>query len=479
MPNWHRSELDHSDEIWEGVPMSPSIAMIDDDPDFLYLMEKKLQDIGYHQLVTYTQPLKLVADLEKEARYDLALIDMNMPHMDGLTLMGHVKTISPDTECIMVTAVNEARVAVECIHRGAYDYLLKPVPRETLEICLKRALERKRLLDILHLEKTDALPQLAQPEAFIDIVTASRKVLRVLREAELHAASEVPILISGESGTGKELLAQAIHRVSRRSKQPFTPINMAALSGSLFEAEFFGHTKGAFTGAESSRVGYLEHTHQGTLFMDEISDLPLELQGKLLRVLQDGEFTRLGSSNSRKVDIRLIAATNADLEEMIARKKFRKDLYYRIRGGWLHLPPLRDRDDDIPLLAQHFLNRFCPQTKRPRITPEALAMLTAYSYPGNIRELAAMIQSAVNLAQCGPLTVNCLPPQVRKMSGRANSSTDCIHMAELSDIVPLHVMEKQHILNAYRATGENKSQTARLLGIGLNTLRRKLKSFKI
>ena len=459
--------------------MSAHLAIIDDDPDFLFLIEQKLQDIGYHQLHIYDDPLKLVADLKNDVQYDLVLIDMNMPHMDGLSLMGHIKTISPDTECIMVTAVNEARVAVACIHKGAYDYLLKPVPRDTLEICLKRALERKRLLDILHLEKTDALPTLDQPEAFRDIITASRKVLRVLREAELHAASDVPILITGESGTGKELLARAIHRVSRRADQSFTPINMAALSGNLFEAEFFGHTKGAFTGAQSSRVGYLEHTHQGTLFLDEISDLPLELQGKLLRVLQDGEFTRLGSSRSKQVDIRLVAATNADLDEMIKRKKFRKDLYYRIRGGWLHLPPLRERDDDIALLANHFLNRFCPKTKQSQITTEALTLLATYAYPGNIRELAAIIQAAVNLAQCGPLTVNCLPVQVRKTAFRTSSVSNGLVRLGENGIVPLDVVEKQHILNAYQITGENKSQTARLLKIGLNTLRRKLKSYGI
>jgi two-component system response regulator AtoC len=457
--------------------MSAHIAVIDDDPDFLYLMEKKLQDIGYHQLQLYDDPLKLLVDLKNDIPLDLALIDMNMPHMDGLSLMEHAKTINPNMECIMVTAVNEARVAVACINKGAYDYLLKPVLDETLEICLKRALERKRLLDILHLEKTETLPALDQPEAFLDIITTSKKVLRVLREAELHAVSDVPILITGESGTGKELLARAIHRVSHRAEHFFTPINMAALSGSLFEAEFFGHTKGAFTGAERSRAGYLEHTHKGTLFLDEISDLPVELQGKLLRVLQDGEYTRLGSSRSKQVDIRLIAATNANLEEMIRRKKFRKDLYYRIRGGWLHLPPLRERDDDIPLLADHFLNKFCPKNKQSQLDSDALALLTTYSYPGNIRELAGIIQAAVNLAQCGRLTVACLPVQVRKTAARIPSPTNCVNPLGKNGIVPLEVIEKQYILNAYKITGENKSQTARLLKIGLNTLRRKLKIY--
>ncbi len=459
--------------------MNNSIAMVDDDPDFLHLMGKKLHDIGYQELSLYNDPLMLLNDLEQETQFDLILIDMNMPSMDGLAVMGRVKRLSPDTECIMVTAVNEARVAVNCIHKGAYDYLLKPVPRETLEICLKRALERKRLLDILHLEKTDSLPKLMHPEAFSEIITSSRRVLRVLREAELHAASNVPILITGESGTGKELLAKAIHLVSRRSTQSFTPINMAAISDSLFEAEFFGHTRGAFTGAADSRVGYLEHTHQGTLFMDEISDLPLALQGKLLRVLQDGEFTRLGESRHQRVDIRLIAATNADLDEMIKKRKFRKDLYYRIRGGWLHLPPLRERNGDIPLLARHFLKHFCTGKKEPLVTPEALNLLGAYPYPGNIRELAAIIQAAVNLAQCGPLTAKCLPPQIRNMVTQTAGTTDGLPSMDPKEILPLEAIEKRHIIHAYQATGENKSKTARILGIGLNTLRRKLRAYGV
>ena len=232
----------------------------------------------------------------------------------------------------MVTAVNNLRVAVRCLRKGAYDYLVKPISEEDLVFSPRRT-PKKRLLEILDIEKGRDLPVLSHPEAFQAILTRSPALLRLLKEAELHADSDVPILITGESGTGKELLARAVHAASPRARYPFMPVNMAAVSGGLFEAEFFGHTRGAFTGAEKERMGYLKHANHGTLFLDEIGNLPQEMQGKLLRVLQDGEYTPVGSSFSQKVDVRIVAATNEDLEELISGKRFRKDLYNRIRGG--------------------------------------------------------------------------------------------------------------------------------------------------
>jgi transcriptional regulator with PAS, ATPase and Fis domain len=299
---------------------------------------------------------------------------------------------------------------------------------------------------------------------------------RLLKEAELHAGSDVPILITGESGTGKELLARAIHAVSPRTRYPFMPVNMAAVSAGLFEAEFFGHTRGAFTGAEKERAGYLKFANHGTLFLDEIGNLPQEMQGKLLRVLQDGEYTQVGSSLSQKVDVRIVAATNENLEALISERMFRKDLYYRIRGGWLHLPPLRERPEDIPLLATRFLEEFCPPTLRCRIDEEALGLLQQYQYPGNIRELRSVIQSAVNLAQGGAITSGLLPAPFRenqKTRAAGPPADDSDASLSLAD------MEKTYILKAYRKLNQNKSQTARRLGIGLNTLRRKLKHYGV
>jgi two-component system response regulator AtoC len=451
--------------------MENRIIAVDDDRDFLEILGMHLVDFGYRDFRVEEDPLKAAALFHKGEAFDLALIDMHMPELDGMALLDLIKTNSPTTECIMVTAVNDARVAVECLRKGAYDYLVKPIPREELRIAIERALERKRLLDIVELSKKSRLPELKNPAVFQGIITRSASVQRILKEAELHAATTVPVLITGESGTGKELLAHAIHDASPRARFAFTPVNMASVNANLFDAEFFGHTRGAFTGAGQERIGYLEHTHRGTLFLDEIGILPLELQGKLLRVLQDGEFVKLGSNQRQKADVRFIAATNEDLDKLMARKLFRKDLYYRIRGGWLHLPPLRERPEDILLLANHFMRRFSETADDAAIEPDAAALLAAYSYPGNIRELQSIVRSALNLAQGRPIAARFLPPTLQQLKGQGSNGG--------RPALPLETVVKGHILSVYRQTGENKSRTARVLGIGLNTLRRKLSAYGI
>ena len=351
---------------------------------------------------------------------------------------------------------------------------MKPISKEDLVASLNRALERKRLFDILDLGKAQRVPRLQNADAFKPIVTRSATILRILKEAELHAASDVPVLITGETGTGKELLARAIHASSTRNEHAFTPINMDSMTDQLFNAEFFGHTRGAFTGAEKDRAGYLEHAHKGTLFLDEIGNLQPELQGKLLRVLQDGEYFKIGTSRPQKTDVRFIAATNQDLDRMLAKRQFRKDLYYRLKGGWLHLPPLRDRKDDIPLLVSRFLAEYCGD-RGANLEETTVSCLMNYDYPGNIRELKSIIQSAVNLAQRGLIAPKHLPVHIQKIKPKLKTGN-----ASASDaIIPLAEMEKKHVLNAYHRTGKNKSETARLLRIGLNTLRRKLDSYGV
>ena len=319
--------------------MQSRILVIDDELDFLDSIRRGLITSGYRNVELEADPIIAVQQLESGEIYDVALIDITMPGLSGIELLERFKELSPQTECIMVTAIDEARVAVECLRKGAYDYLVKPISKEDLLLSLSRALERKRLVDILDMGKKPESPKLTKPEAFANIVTQDNSMHKILKEAELHALSNVPILISGETGTGKELLARAVHRASTRSKRLYTPVNMDALDGNLFAAEFFGHVKGAFTGAQTDRAGYLEETHRGTLFLDEIGNLPFDLQGKLLRVLQDGEFIKIGASRPQRVDVRFIAATNADLEKLIAQKRFRKDLYYRLRGGRWSQPP--------------------------------------------------------------------------------------------------------------------------------------------
>jgi DNA-binding NtrC family response regulator len=455
--------------------MSNRIILVDDDRDFMELIAGKLRAIGYDDLNLVDSPLEAAEAFDRGEVFDLALVDMTMPEMDGMTMLRHIKNTSPATEVIMVTAINEARTAVECLKKGAYDYLVKPVAKDVLALTLPRALERKRLLDILDMEKRQAHPELNNPEPFRPIITRHRSMRRILKEAELHAASNVPILITGESGTGKELLARAIHGASARADKPFTPINMSSISPNLFEAEFFGHTKGAFTGADTARTGFLEHTNNGTLFLDEIGDLPLELQGKLLRVLQEGEFSKVGSNQRMRVDLRFIAATNEDLDRMMARKAFRKDLFYRIRGGWLHLPPLRARVDDIPLLIDAFLEKYHAYRRGPGIAPEALTQLMSYNWPGNVRELRSMIQSAVNLAQGRRIESRHLPEHIRNLT--QSSKPNAAIASGGQTILALEDVERRHILHAYNHLNHNKSQTAKALGIGLNTLRRKLASY--
>jgi DNA-binding NtrC family response regulator len=456
--------------------MNSNLVVVDDDRDYLEVLGKKLAEIGFNRVRLEDSSVKLAEDVEKGLSFDLALIDMTMPEMDGMDLLLKIKTLSPSTECIMVTAINEARIAVECLNKGAYDYLVKPVATEDLALSINRTLERKRLLDLLDLEKRDDLPTLEDETPFRPILTQSKKIMRILKEAELHASSLVPMLITGEGGTGKELLARAIHGASPRARYPFTLINTTSLTSSLFEAEFFGHTRDAFTGVDTKRVGYLEYTNGGTLFLDEIGDLSLPLQGKLLRVIQDSAFRRLGSNTRQKVDLRFIAATSENLDQMMAQKRFRKDLYYRIRSGWLHLPPLRERPEDIFLLIRKFMEKYYDVTHDRFIEESALNLLMRYPYPGNIRELKSILQSAVNRARGEPIQEAHLPSHI---PASLNACAKEELAASRSPIKPLAEVEKAHILNAYNQTGKNKSKTARLLGIGLNTLRRKLARYTI
>jgi two-component system response regulator AtoC len=453
--------------------MNSTILVVDDERDFLESVKRGLVISGYKNLRLLADPLEAARLVEGGETYDIALLDITMPGMNGMELLERIRSFSPGTECIMVTAINEVGIAVQCMQKGAHDYMVKPILQEDLVLRIKRALEKKRLMDVLQLKSSPYLPTLQNAGAFQDICTIS--IQKLMKEAELHAASDLPVLITGESGTGKELLAGAIHKASLRAKLPFVAINMASLSETLFEAEFFGHTKGAFTGAERERSGYLESAHKGTLFLDEIGSLPTSLQAKLLRFLQEGEFMKVGSSKPMKVDIRLIAATNQDLDRLMAKGLFRKDLFYRLRGAWLHLPPLRERREDIPVLIKRFIDELEPGQRPRAVEQEALSILTGYDYPGNIRELRSIIQAAANLAKGGSISFATLPQYLREMKGGSKQSPEPSIISDRS----LAELEKSYILAAYESTGQNKAQTAKQLRIGLSTLRRKLESYGI
>ncbi|MCP4691737.1 MAG: sigma-54-dependent Fis family transcriptional regulator [Desulfobacterales bacterium] len=454
--------------------MEKRIIAVDDEPDFLESVKRGLITSGLRNIRTEGNSEKAASAFRRGERFDVALLDVTMPGLDGLELLEVIKNCSPDTECIMVTALDEARTAVDAMKKGAYDYLVKPVDKDDLILAIKRALERKKLFHIMDIGKGGRLPELSREEAFRPIVTTSPSVLKILKEAELHAADDAPVLITGESGTGKELLAAAVHLASPRADAVFTPVNMAAMTGSLFDAEFFGHTRGAFTGAGADRAGYLARTNKGTLFLDEIGSLPLELQGKLLRTLQGGEYIKLGTDAPRKIDVRFIAATNEDLEKRVAGGRFRKDLYYRLKGGWLHLPPLRERKEDIPLLVNHFLNEFMGEDRNAGVRERAMTMLLNYHYPGNIRELRSIIKSAVNLSEGGVISGRVLPDYIQKQKNVQRPPG--ISSAPEAP-APLAQMEKAYILKVYGQMKKNKSRTARVLNIALNTLRKKLKTY--
>ncbi len=456
--------------------MQSRIFLIDDEQDFLESLERGLLISGFRNIRMESDPRKAAALLQQGEVVDVAIIDITMPGMSGIELLDLIRSCSPATECIMVTAADEASLAVSCIKKGAFDYRIKPLNLEELLIVIFKALERKNLLEIQRIGKQKKTPNLVFPEAFAPIITQSEKMYQIMKEAELHAASKVPVLITGETGTGKELLARAIHRASSRASRTFTPINMSSMNATLFESEFYGHTKGAFTGAVQDRKGYLETTSGGTLFLDEIGSLPLEMQGKLLRVLQEGEYFKLGVSRPMGVDVRFVAATNSELDKLQDQGLFRKDLFYRLCGAWLDLPPLREREGDLVLLVDQFLREYGGGHSRD-IEEPAWAMLRAYDYPGNIRELKSIVQYAASLADKGKsISIHHFPAYVTAAVSRKHRSTP---PPSSMVVVPLATMEKAHILNAYRTTGENKLQTARLLGIGLNTLRRKLQSYGI
>jgi two-component system response regulator AtoC len=455
--------------------MNNSILVIDDERHFLDSVRRGLISSGFNNVRLENDPNEALGLFGKGQSFDIALIDISMPRTSGVEVLEGIKNISPNTECLMVTAINEATVAVDCMRKGAYDYLVKPISRDDMVLAVKRALERKRFLDILDPQEEKTIRELIHVEAFSPIITRSAKVLRILKEAELHAASNVPVLITGESGTGKELLSHAIHSASSRARFPFTPVNMASLTGTLFDAEFFGHTRGAFTGAEKDRIGYLEQSDKGTLFLDEIGTLPLEFQGKLLRVLQEREYFKLGSSKPQKTHVRFIAATNADIDRLLDKGLFRKDLYYRLKGAWLHLPPLRERKEDIPLLINYFIETSLGDSGNSGIEEDAVRMLVDYNYPGNIRELKSILYSALNLAQGRPISANLLPRHMRRRKKNSKGG----FQKDGGPIHHLEQVERAYILRAYEHTGRNKSQTARLLDIGLNTLRRRLESYGV
>jgi DNA-binding NtrC family response regulator len=451
--------------------MTPAILLVDDEPAFRQSAERALRMQGYTRVQLASDGAAALRLLD-QSQVAVAFLDITMPGMDGLTLLEKILERSPSTACVMVSARDEIALVMRATRLGAVDYLVKPIVPDQLISSLERALERNRMVELLTMRRdgrADAV--LDQASAFADIVTCEPRLISLLHEAELHARSRIPVLITGETGTGKELLAQAIHRASPRHARPFVAINMLSLSATLFESEFFGYRKGAFTGAVADREGYLHKAQGGTLFLDEIGDLPLVLQGKLLRILQEGEFTPVGGTQPKQADVRFIAATHQDLDALAAAGSFRRDLLYRLRFGVVSIPALRERRDDVLLLA----NRFIAGSSRPRarLSEPAVSTLLAHDWPGNVRELKGVIESAANLAEGGEI----LPRHLRLPSRpRSDASLQpSFEPGSYESMATLAEVERAHVLAVYRASGGNKTATARVLDISIPTLVRKLR----
>jgi len=446
------------------------VLAVDDDTGLLLSVKASLMSAGMPEPATVSDSRQAL-DLVRKNRFQLVLIDLVMPHIDGIALLEQIKKEFPDTECIIITAVDDTSTAVQAMKFGAYDYLIKPLQAEKLLISVKNALEKYDLRQNLNLyERSQTFESLKHPDAFADIVARDDAMARVFHQAEAYGYNDYNLLITGETGVGKEVIAAAIHRLSRRSAGPFIGISMPSLSKTLFEDEVFGHSKGAFTGAASEKKGFFEEAEGGTLFLDEIGDMAEDMQAKLLRVIQEKELYRLGSTQARPVDVRIVSATNRDIAEEVAKGNFRQDLMYRLKICHIHLPPLRERKKDILPLAMHFLAIHGQKTGKQvsSISSEASQLLLSYSFPGNVRELENIIAVGLLSESGDVLSSSAISDQITKDQPVVNGQEGLISMAAL---------EKIHISRVLEFTGNNRTHAAAILGISLRTLQRKLKEY--
>ncbi len=450
---------------------SEKILLIDDSPEILDNLSEHLASEGY-DITTTSDGTSGISMIEKKF-YDIILTDMKMPGADGMEVLKYVKEHSPESICIILTGYGTIRNAVEAIKSGAFDYLTKPVMMDEIVITLNRALEYRNLKR----ENINLRNQLKKKYQFKNILGESPAMQSVFETVEKVADTDSTILILGESGTGKELIARALHYNSSRREGPFVPVNCAAIPSELLESELFGHEKGAFTSAIRTRIGRFELANGGTLFLDEIGDMNPNLQSKLLRVLQERQFDRIGGIKPIKVDIRIISATHQDLKKAVLKKKFREDLYYRLNVIPIEIPPLRGRKSDIPLLTIHFIHHFSKSKKKKvtGITDEAMEGLMEYDWPGNVRELENMIERLIILADSEMIDLPDLPERVLPPSSKEIGGTMDIPEEGLSLETALNEFEKQLILQALNKSGWVKNKAAQLLHMNRTTLIEKIK----
>ena len=454
----------------------PTVLVVDDEKNIRDGLLQALEDDWYVGLAENGQ--RALQWLETH-RADAVLTDLKMPGIDGMELLARLLRLDNPPVVIMLTAYGNVETAVEAMKRGAYDFLTKPVNLDRLDLVLRRALrERQR-----ERENTQLKAQLDRKYGFETILGNSPAMQQVFDVIRAAAPTRATVLIQGESGTGKELVARALHQNSPRREAPFVPVHCAALAPTLLESELFGHEKGAFTGALDRRPGRFEKADGGTLFLDEVGEIEPSLQVKILRVLQERQFERVGGTDTLSVDVRVVAATNRDLQAMVAAGTFREDLYYRLNVINVTLPPLRERGEgDIALLARHYLDELTREHGRPpsTITPAAMDILATYPWPGNVRELRNVIERLVVLGHGGPITPDALPQALRTPPATATApSAPSVPSAPSPSPDDLHAAERLHIQSALRRFNGNRTRAAAALGISLRTLHRKLNQYNL
>lgn len=452
---------------------SGSLLVVDDDRHIQNAMADYLRSLG-HRTETASTCNEAIERME-EFPFEVVVCDVNLPDSDGFQLLQWARENTPDTSIVMLTGFGTIESAVEAIRMGAFDYLTKPVIDEELRFSIERAIGQRQILD----ENRKLKAQLTQRYGLSSIIGKDYKMLRMFELIESVADTRTTVLILGESGTGKTMTARAIHQLSNRADKPFVEVACGALPDTLLESELFGHMAGSFTGATHDKAGKFLQADGGTLFLDEVATASPQLQIKLLRVLQDREFEPVGGNVTHKVDVRLVLATNQDLEVAVERGEFREDLYYRINVITLTQPPLRERVGDIPLLSDHYLRMFAEQTGRGPATIDDMAMsaLQQYHWPGNVRELVNVIERAVVLSRNGLITTADLPQKL--FVDRSQSQGIDAHLSGESLKTALKQPERQLIIQALEANGWNRQKTARLLGINRTTLYKKMKRYDI
>ena len=446
------------------------ILIVDDDRQMCQLLVDVLGEEGYGVTAVHDGPSAL--EKFRASGCDLMITDLMMPRMRGTELVKEVKAIDADAVILLITAFGSIETAVEAMKAGAFHYVTKPFRTDEMILHVGRALQQRQLCEELQRLRNEILER----DSFENIIGKSDRMQEVFSLVRQTSDLAANVLILGESGTGKEMIARAIHHHSERAAGPFIPLNCAAVPETLLESELFGFLRGAFTDARKDRRGLFQEASGGILFLDEISEIPINLQAKLLRVIEDKEVRQLGANHSERVDTRIVSACNLDLEHLVEQGRFRQDLYYRLNVIRIELPPLRKRPEDIPLLAEHFLQKFAPQAKRKidSIDQEALAALMNYPWPGNVRELEHTIERAVLLGKAASIGLKDLPLQ-----SQASNESSVPLAAAVANAYTLRDLEREYILRVIESTHGNKAVAARILGVDRTTLYRKLEEYKV